>query len=86
MAYAVNGGKSISPIYLPSLDQVPEALEGYMGHDEFAVVESHFVQRFPIYREGDTNNAPTGGTRQLQYQLVPGEAGWVLETERLIEY
>jgi hypothetical protein len=57
-----------------------------MGHDEFAVVENVFVQRFPIYRDGDTNAKPTGGTRQMQYKLVPGEAGWVLKVDRVVEY
>jgi hypothetical protein len=86
VAYVVNGGKSISPIYLPSLDQVPEAFEGYMGHDEFALVENRLVRRFPVYADGDTNAAASGGTRQIQYQLVAGEAGWILEVDRIVEY
>lgn len=86
VAYAVNNGKSITPIYLPPLTDNPEASAGYLGHDEFAVIENRLIQRFPIYLEGDTNSNPTGGTRQLQYKLVPGEAGWILETERIMEY
>lgn len=81
-AYAVNNGKSITPIYLPPLEQSPEAIEGYMGHDEFTVVENRLVRRFPIYRKDDTNAAPSGGTRQLQYRLEPGEAGWILKLEQ----
>jgi hypothetical protein len=57
-----------------------------MGHDQFAVVENALVQRFPIYRDTDTNARPTGGTRQLQYKLVPGEAGWILQLDRRVEY
>ena len=86
VAYAVNNGKSVSPIYLPPMELSPEALEGYMGHDEFAVVENRLVRRFPIYHEGDTNAAPSGGTRQLQYRLEAGEAGWVLQVDRVVEY
>ena len=85
-AYAVNNGKSLSPIYLPPMEQSPEALVGYMGHDEFAVVENRLVRRFPLYREGDTNATATGGTRQMQYRLVPGEAGWLLQLDRVVEY
>ena len=85
-AYAVNNGKSMTPIYLPPLEQTPEALPGYMGHDEFAVVENRLVRRFPVYRESDTNSAPGGGTRQLQYRLAKGEAGWVLQVDRVVEY
>jgi len=85
-AYAVNNGKSLSSIYLPPLDQSPGVTEGYMGHDEFAVVENHLVRRFPMYQANDTNANPTGGTRQLQYRLQAGEAGWVLQLDRVVEY
>jgi hypothetical protein len=58
-----------------------------MGHDEFAVVEGVVAQRFPIYGEGDTNAGPTTGkTRQLQYKLVPGEAGWVMKLDQVTEF
>ena len=80
-AYAVNKGKSITPIYLPPLEQSPAVMEGYMGHDQFAVVENRLQRSFPIYRQDDSNAAPTGGTRQLQYRLEPGEAGWVLQLD-----
>ncbi|MEJ2548727.1 MAG: PliI family lysozyme inhibitor of I-type lysozyme [Gemmatimonadota bacterium] len=86
LAYATNNRKSMTPIYLPPVEENPEASPGYMGHDEFAVVESSLVQRFPIYLEGDTNAQPTGGTRQVQYRLEPGEAGWVLRPYEVIEY
>ena len=86
VAFAVNNGKSVSPVYLTPLEQSPEATEGYMGHDEFAVVENRLVRRFPIYRAGDTNAEPGGGTRQIQYRLNAGEAGWVLAVDRVVEY
>lgn len=86
IAYAANNRKSLSEIYLPPVAENPEASQGYMGHDEFRVVESTLVQRFPIYKDGDANAAPTGGTRQLQYKLEPGEAGWVLRVDKIVEY
>jgi len=86
VAYSANRRKSLSEIYLPPVAENKALSKGYMGHDRFAVVESTFVQRFPIYRDDDTNAAPTGGTRQLQYKLVPGEAGWILKLDRVIEY
>ena len=86
VAYSANRRKSLSEIYLPPVTQNKAASKGYMGHDEFAVVESSLVQRFPVYREGDTNAAPTGGMRQLQYKLHPGEAGWVLGVDRVVDY
>lgn len=86
VAYAVNKGKSITEIYLPPVADDPKHNKGYMGHDEFAVVEGTFVQRFPIYSEGDTNAQPSGKTRQLQYKLNAGEAGWLLVLDKAVEY
>lgn len=86
VAYSANRRKSLSEITLPPVTQDKVASKGYMGHDAFAVVEREFVRRFPVYRDGDTNAQPTGGTRQLQYKLVPGEAGWRLKVDRMVEY
>jgi len=86
VAYAANRRKSLSEIHLPPLARDKAASKGYMGHDEFAVVESVLVHRFPVYRDADTNAKPTGGMRQLQYRLVPGEAGWILKVDRVDEY
>jgi hypothetical protein len=82
VAYAANDNKSLSEIYLPPLTEESEISKGYMGHDEFAVVEKTLVRRFPVYREGDVNADPTGGSRQLQYKLEPGEAGWTLQLDK----
>jgi hypothetical protein len=86
VAYAANKKKSLSEIYLPPITDDARASKGYMGHDEFRVVESTLVRRFPVYREGDTNAKPTGGTRQIQYKLAAGEAGWVLRADKVVEY
>ena len=86
VAYSVNRRKSLSEIYLPPVTEDKAASKGYMGHDEFAVGEGALLHRFPVYRDTDTNAKPTGGTRQLQYKLVPGEAGWVLKVDRMVEY
>ena len=86
VAYAVNGGKSISPIYLPPIADTSEAFKGYMGHDEFSLVENRLSRRFPIYLNHDTNSNPSGGMRQIEYELVAGEAGWILEIDRITEY
>ena len=86
VAYAVNRGKSMSEITLPPLEDSPGASKGYMGHDEFAVVENRLVRRFPVYRPGDTNAAPTGGHRQVQYTLKAGEAGWILRPDKIVDF
>jgi len=86
VAYSVNKRKSLSQIYLPPVTDDPGAARGYMGHDEFAVVGSAFVRRFPVYREGDANARPTGGTRQIRYKLTAGEAGWILSPGKVGEH
>lgn len=86
VAYAANKKKSLTEIYFPSIQDDPKASKGYMGHDKFAVIESSLARRFPIYKDGDKNSSPTGGTRQIQYKLKAGEAGWVLKPVRLDHY
>jgi hypothetical protein len=83
-AYAANRRKSLSEISLPPLTEA--AAQGYMGHDEFAVLEGVLGRRFPIYCATDSNAKPTGGMRQLQYTLVPGEANWQLKLDRVVEF
>ena len=86
IGYSANHRKSLSEIYLPPLIEDLKNAKGYRGHDDFAVVEGVIVQRFPVYRENDTNANPTGGTRQRQLKLVPGEASWILKVDRVVEY
>lgn len=49
IGYSVNNGKSVSQVYLPDISENDEVSKGYMGHDEMAIVENTFCQRFPIY-------------------------------------
>lgn len=74
IAYSVNNKKSMSMVNFPPISENKTLSKGYMGHDEFRVVENLLVQRFPIYKEGDSNANPTGGIRQISYQLEEGEA------------
>jgi hypothetical protein len=86
IGFSGNNNKSMSEITIPSMADNPKANKGYMGHDEFALVEGTLVQRFPIYKEGDTNSKPTGGMRQIQYKLKNGEASKVFAVDKIIEY
>jgi len=86
IGFSANNGKSMSQIYFPDLSENKDAFAGYMGHDEFAIVENSLVRRFPIYKEGDTNINPTGGTRQIQYILKNGEAGRLFVIDKTIDY
>jgi len=86
LAFNTNRRRSLSEIVLPPLSETPGADQGYQGHDQFAVVESTLLRRFPVYRDGDSNAAPSGGVRQLHYKIKPGEATWRLVVDRVVEY
>ena len=86
IGYSVNNGKSMSQIYFPEISENKDASAGYMGHDEFAVVETSLVRRFPVYKSGDSNSDPTGGTRQIQYKLQDGEASRLFVINKITEY
>ena len=85
VAYSVNNKKSLSGIYLRELSSYKEIASGYMGHDIFSIKEKRLVQSFPIYKKGDLNYSPSGGTRAFNYELVQGEASWVLRLTKIVE-
>lgn len=85
VAYSTNKTKSLSEIYLPNLSDDKVNSKGYLGHDQFAVIERTLARRFPVYKPNDSNSNPTGGIRQLEYRLTPGEAGWVLRMKKATE-
>lgn len=86
IGYSVNNGKSISQIYFPEISENKEASSGYMGHDEFAIIETTLARRFPVYKDGNTNNNPTGGTRQIDYKLKDGETSRQFVIAKISEY
>mgnify|MGYP001555176601 CR=1 FL=1 len=86
IGYSVNNGKSMSQIYFPEISENSEASKGYMGHDEFAIVETSLMRRFPVYKAGDSNSNPTGGTRQIEYKLKDGEASRLFVIDKVSEY
>lgn len=86
VAYSANNRKSITPISMPDIAEDKKLNNGYMGHDEFAIIENSLSRRFPVYKPDDTNSKPTGGMRQVTYKLSPGEAGWVLHVKRVDTY
>lgn len=85
IGYSVNNMKSMSQISFPNITDDEKAGKGYMGHDVFSIVETTFVQRFPIYKKGDTNSNPTGGTRQVQYKLIKGEACKIFKVSKVLD-
>ncbi len=86
IAYSANRKKSLSQIYLLDLKDDEKHAPGYRGRDEFAVVENSLARRFPIFAADPADPKPTGKMRQLQYNLHPGEAGWVLKVGKATEF
>lgn len=83
LAWSANKEKSLSSITLAELG---DSAKGYRGGDEFSVVEGIMARRFPIYPADPAEAKPTGKTRQIQYKLHAGEAGWLLKVDKVIEF
>lgn len=78
IGYAANKNKSLSQVTFPDRGDDAKASAGYTGHDEFAVVENRLMRRFKV--DGG------GATRQIQYRLDAGEAGWILRVDRVSQF
>ena len=79
VAFASNRNRSMTPVHQLPVAEGSSALQGYMGHDRFRVLPRSIERSFPVYRPGDTNASPIGGRRRLEYELVAGETGWLLQ-------
>ncbi|SDQ05181.1 hypothetical protein [Flagellimonas zhangzhouensis] len=69
-AFSVNNMQSMSMVYFQPTEENEAINKGYAGHDEFALVETKLVQRFPIFENGEK----TARRKQISYNLVEGEA------------
>lgn len=78
IGYSVNKGKSLSQIYFPPTADNPKINMGYLGHDNFSLVDGYLIQKFPVYQEGDTNAKPTGKLRVIKHELRDEESARVL--------
>jgi hypothetical protein len=67
--YTVVNGVRLIEMYFPSVLNDTYYGNGYKGEDQISLVDKYLIQLFPVYKHGDKNGQPTGGTRQLQYEL-----------------
>ena len=86
IGFSVNNGKSISQIYFPEISDNKEASSGYMRQDEFVIIETTLARRFPVYKDGDTNNNPTGGNRLIEYKLKDDGVSRLFVIDKISEY
>ena len=77
-----NNDKSTSTITVPELVEddmkAGKLFEGYQGHDKIYIENKQLVREFPVYKAGDNNATPSGGTHKVVYTLSKGEASWML--------
>ncbi|MCW8848730.1 MAG: PliI family lysozyme inhibitor of I-type lysozyme [Melioribacteraceae bacterium] len=86
IGYSVDKGKSMSKIYFPNIAENDKINKGYMGHDEFSIIETSLVQRFPVYKIGDVNAKPSGKIRQIKYKLINEKDSKVFKYEKSYEF
>jgi hypothetical protein len=72
-AFVSKANKSITGCVLPDPMMDGKINAGYKGHDQFSLMEGFLLEKFPIYKAGDDQDKPSGGTRVILYQLIPDE-------------
>lgn len=84
--YASNKDLSVTPVYVREVSENDLKQDGdffgYMGHDSIYAQKGQLFRKFPVYRKGDANCCPSGGTKIIQYTLEAGEASWILEIKK----
>lgn len=79
--FASYADKSFGPIYVPDLSLSKELPFGYLGHDSIYINNGQLIRTFPLYNGEDTNSQPTGETATIVYDLIKGEAGFILQPD-----
>jgi hypothetical protein len=74
-AFASYKNRMMGEVYVPGVSAQSPMLKGYAGRDQFELVDTALLRRFPIYK-GET---PSGKERTIVYQLNKGESSYRLE-------
>ena len=80
--FSGNQNKSVSQVNIEEPVATKGALDGYQGEDEYALVETIFARRFPVYESG----AKSGKIRQIQFKLKNGEAMKQLKIDKVTTF
>lgn len=70
-------GERVGRATVPELD----GTGGYRGGDRFHFEDRLLVRTIPVYRDGDADGKPTGGTRSLKYDFKEGAFSLYVQTE-----
>lgn len=83
LGVASNKDKSFTQINVQKIEEADmkagKNFEGYMGHDKITAEKDALVLEFPVYKEKDAKDKPTGGKRKVFYKLSSGEAAFQLK-------
>ena len=86
VAFGSDQNKKIVPFPLPDVVLNGKINEGYRGHDHFSLMEGSLLDKFPIYKQGDEKDKPTGGYRIVQYKMTSnGQGGFQFVMLRFYE-
>ncbi|MBS1599467.1 MAG: hypothetical protein JST75_14675 [Bacteroidetes bacterium] len=86
IAFVSVENKTFMPVAVPDASMNGKISDGYKGHDDFQLMEGTLMQRFPIYKQGDSTSNPSGGKRTVQYGLVGSEnAGYKFQLLRFYD-
>jgi hypothetical protein len=80
---ASDQGRRMVEVPVPDLAADAKNSAGYLGGDEFAIVETVLARRFPLH---DGSGEPTGTMRQMQYKLAKGAAGPEMKLDSVAEF
>lgn len=85
VGYTVNIDETMSPIEFPELFTNPNAKAGYLGHDEFSIVNNVLTRKFPLYNPDDANSKAERKDRVITYKLVNGKKFKKLVINNILE-
>ena len=72
--------KSFGEIYIQDIQKLEkEVVNGYRGHDSIYLINNKMYRSFPSYNLTDKNAQSNGAKIDLSFQLVAGEAGYLLK-------
>ena len=75
MAYTITKQNKLEKVMVPGIEQDAVLGKNYMGHDRYETAKDRYlIHYFPMYRNGDANCCPTGGTKMIQYSLEQARA------------
>lgn len=67
MAYTIADNGKLSKVNI--ISPAKNDLVGYMGKDSIYTDGKLLWRQFPIFKEGDANCCPSGGLKQIRYQM-----------------